>query len=286
MRLVLVECVDKRERERGNHCAKNDPLDPIGAVMCSSSSGPHCQFITGRRDSSPSVTGTNNKGQNIVQITRSSRNDFWSTTSGVASLDFLDELNSLLRHMLHSTQNDGIERVEFGPTTQSSMQDSNSNDGQCRLHESGFVATMKENNPYWEANLDQERVIQVDVYDGHPAGGMFLSLSNRTGPIIQKLDEIYDLEEAPGHTWIKLLPDECEMIFVDTSGDRKVRRRVCRYHVERHFKDEVGIIRLGVEGFEQLRLGRVDVWVSRTNRFNRFLHHKHSLESMSLLLWN
>ncbi len=291
MRLVFVECVDERvkgrERERTNRCVKNDPLEPIGIVMCSSSSGPHCQFITGRYDSSPSVVGFHNKGVNIVQITHSSGGDFWSTTSGVNSLDFVDKLYSLLASMTNSSQDDRMEKIKLGPTTQSSMQDSEhqqcdySNDGQRRLDESGFVVTMMENNPYWEAKLNEERVLQVDVYDGHPEGAIFLSLSNRkenqsrnrsTGPVIQKLDEEYDLK-APGHTWIELLPDECEKFHGNsgTSEDGTAKHRVCHYYVEHYFNESVGKIRLRVEGFGQLRLGRVDVWVSRTNGFNRFL---------------
>ncbi len=101
---------------------KNDPLEPTGAVMCSSSSGPHCHFITGKHDSAPSVLRAHAGGLNIVQMTRSSEKGFWSTVNGVNPHDFVTELTRLLASMVPSSQEDRMENAKLSSTIQSSVQ--------------------------------------------------------------------------------------------------------------------------------------------------------------------
>ncbi len=90
--------------------------------MCSSSSGPHCHFITGKHDSVPSVLRAHTGGLNIVQITRSSEKGFWSTANSVSPQDFVTELTRLLASMIPSSQEDRMEKAKFNSTIQSSVQ--------------------------------------------------------------------------------------------------------------------------------------------------------------------
>ncbi len=220
-------------------------------------------------------------------MTYFSRNEFWSSINGVHPKELVWQLNILLRSMIPRSLEDEMEKVKLGSTNQSSMEvNGNYSDQNNSQHisneESGFVVTKNESNPYWEVNFPnkQECVLQVDVYDAPPDDTIILSLLTRkkekrkinhprktssTKPLAQGLgDEKYD-RHASGQILKTLLPDECQEFRGNNAGASEngmAKHRVCRYYVKQHFKGKnVEAIRLSIEGFGQLRLGRVDVWV-------------------------